>query len=80
LVENAVKHNIISSGSPLQINIVTDAERNRINISNSLNLKPNSEGTGIGLANLNERFRLLTDREIEIRQNGEFSVILPLIA
>lgn len=75
-----MKHNIISSGSPLQINIVTDAERNRINISNSLNLKPNSEGMGIGLANLNERFRLLTDREIEIRQNGEFSVILPLIA
>lgn len=80
LIENAVKHNIISSSSPLQINIVTDAERNRINISNSLNLKPNSEGTGIGLANLNERFRLLTNLEIEIRQNGEFSVILPLLS
>ena len=80
LIENAVKHNVISSGNPLQISIVADVERNTINISNSLHLKPNSEGTGIGLANLNERFRLLTAREIEIRQNGEFSVILPLLS
>ncbi|MFN8344700.1 MAG: histidine kinase [Spirosomataceae bacterium] len=80
LIENAVKHNIISSGNPLKISIVTDTERNCVNISNSLHIKPNSEGTGIGLVNLNERFRLLTNREIEIRQNEEFSVILPLLS
>ncbi|MCU0325882.1 MAG: histidine kinase [Spirosomaceae bacterium] len=79
LIENAIKHNIISTTKPMYLTIVVDSENQTLSVSNSLNLKPNSEGTGIGLANLNERFRILANQEIEIQQNEEFRVILPLI-
>lgn len=79
LIENAIKHNIISTTKPMNLTIVVDSQNQTLSVSNSLNLKPNSEGTGIGLANLNERFRILANQEIEIQQNEEFKVILPLI-
>lgn len=81
LIENAIKHNIISSVNPLEVNIELQLADKTIGVSNSLQLKPNSEGTGIGLANLNQRFKLLTNKEIEIKQNEtSFCVILPLIS
>lgn len=79
LIENAIKHNIISTTKPMHLTIFVDSQNQTLSVSNSLNLKPNSEGTGIGLANLNERFRILANKEIEIQQNEEFKVILPLI-
>jgi LytS/YehU family sensor histidine kinase len=80
LIENAIKHNIISSAKPLTINIEVREKENVIQISNTINLKLNSSGTGIGLANLSERFKILIGKEIEISQNEEFTVILPLIS
>ena len=81
LLENAIKHNVISSANPLEVSIELQLTDKTIWISNSLQLKPNSEGTGIGLANLNQRFKLLTNNEIEIKQNEtSFCVILPLIS
>lgn len=80
LIENAIKHNVISKASPL--NIMIDASKNnqRLTVKNSLNLKQNSEGIGIGLVNLSERFKILANKEIEIERNEkEFKVILPLI-
>jgi two-component system, LytTR family, sensor kinase len=79
LIENAIKHNIISTASPLSIWIELNENDKTIIVKNTLNLKPNSEGTGIGLVNLNERFKILASREIEIEQNETFTVILPLI-
>jgi two-component system, LytTR family, sensor kinase len=79
LIENAIKHNIISSNMPLQINIEVKPAEKIIKISNSIHLKTNSAGMGIGLINLSERFRLLVGREIEISQDNTFTVILPLI-
>ena len=79
LLENAIKHNVISSVNPLEVSIELQLTNKTIWVSNSLRLKPNSEGTGIGLANLNQRFKLLINNEIEIKQNEtSFCVILPL--
>jgi two-component system LytT family sensor kinase len=79
LIENAIKHNIISTASPMSISI--ESKANSLIVSNTLNIKPNSEGTGIGLVNLNERFKILANCEIGIEQNKkEFTVILPLIS
>ena len=80
LLENAVKHNTITKAEPLQVEIVTDGSNN-IRISNSFNPKiDKGEGTGIGLRNLSERYRLLTGKDITIIHNEkEFTVILPLI-
>lgn len=79
LIENAIKHNVISSALPLSIFVDYQSDSKSLLVRNSLNLRPNSAGTGIGLANLNQRFKLLTHREIEIKQGEEFCVVLPLI-
>ena len=80
LLENAVKHNTITTSQPLKVNIYTDGNNN-IRVSNTVNPKMDMrEGTGIGLKNLSERYRLLTGKDITIVNNGkEFTVILPLI-
>lgn len=79
LIENAIKHNVISTASPLSIWI--ELRDNMLIIRNTHKPKPNSEGTGIGLVNLNERFKILASQEVEIEQNEkEFKVVLPLIA
>ncbi len=81
LLENAIKHNVISSVSPLEVSIELQLTDKTIWVSNSLRQKPNSAGMGIGLANLNQRFKLLTNSEIDIKQNEtSFCVILPLIS
>lgn len=78
LIENAIKHNVISTASPLSVWI--ELRDNVLIIRNTHKPKPNSEGTGIGLVNLNERFKILAGREVEIEQNEqEFKVVLPLI-
>lgn len=79
LIENAIKHNIVSTASPLNIWIELK-DKNKLVVRNTLNLKPNSAGTGIGLVNLNERFKILANQAIEIEQNEDlFRVTLPLI-
>lgn len=78
LIENAIKHNVISTASPLSIWI--ELRDNVLIVRNTHKPKPNSEGTGIGLVNLNERFKILASQEVEIEQNEkEFKVVLPLI-
>lgn len=79
LIENAVKHNVISSGTPLSIHLELLENRQALQVSNSLHPKAQSSGTGIGLVNLNQRFKLLMDREIEITQEDTFKVVLPLM-
>ncbi len=77
LIENAVKHNVITRARPLHISIRT--EGNRLVVSNPINPKLEPEnGTGIGLANLDNRWKLLTGQGIEVTGDGKtFSVALP---
>lgn len=78
LVENAVKHNEISNRKPLTIKIFTDAEQHVI-VSNTLQPKLTASiGTGIGLANLAKRYHLLLHKEIQITEDKDFTVCLPL--
>ena len=59
LVENAIKHNIISRESPLYIEIYTDGDY----IVAKNNFQPKEtlgNSTGIGLQNLTERYRILS--------------------
>lgn len=81
LVENAIKHNIISNRQPLQIAITT-SPNDTVTVSNPLQQKKEAEsGEGIGLANLSERYRLKWQKEIEVRNvNNSFEVSLPLIS
>jgi sensor histidine kinase YesM len=78
LLENAVKHNSATIAKPLTVNIYADSDL--LVISNNLREVSSPENSnGIGLANLNERFRIMTGREIEIIKTADlFIVKLPL--
>lgn len=78
LVENAIKHNRAAAGEPLHVAI--QLEDRFVEVRN--NLQPTrfpEPGAGIGLSNLNERYRILLNREIEIvRTSTDFIVKIPL--
>jgi LytS/YehU family sensor histidine kinase len=79
LVENAIKHNVISSKHPLVITIET-TPNDSIRVLNAIQLKKEAEpGEGIGLANLTERYELLFQKEVSITITDIFSVEIPLI-
>ncbi len=79
LVENAVKHNIVSRNKPLHIEIL--AEKNLLTVRNNLQEKRNSEpSTHLGLHNLTERYALISHSHIEIQKSDtHFTVIVPLL-
>jgi len=79
LIENAIKHNVISSRQPLTVRILTD-DSNHLIVSNEIHPKiGETEGSGIGLANLSERYRIKWNENVEIFDDGKiFSVTLPL--
>lgn len=80
LIENAIKHNMISPEQPLQITIITDATPALTVKNNFQPKKVAEEGTGIGLKNIMERYKLLSGKTVSIVQDkGEFSVTLPLL-
>jgi sensor histidine kinase YesM len=80
LVENAIKHNEISSERPLTINI-EQTEDGYIWVRN--NLQPRTSvlaGNRLGLENISTRYKILTNREVRIIRGPEkFEVGLPLL-
>jgi LytS/YehU family sensor histidine kinase len=78
LIGNAVKHNTISSRKLFRVHIYTEEGFLVVTNEKRPMLEPNP-GTGLGLSNLNSRYKLLLDKEIEIIDNDkEFTVRLPL--
>ncbi|MBQ5691397.1 MAG: histidine kinase [Alistipes sp.] len=78
LIGNTVKHNAISSKKPFRVHIYTEDGYLVVKNKKLPMLEP-STGTGVGLSNLNSRYQLLLNHEIEIVDNEtEFVVRLPL--
>jgi sensor histidine kinase YesM len=79
LVENAIKHNEFSDRSPLTINISISSTYTIVrNIVNPKNYA--APTSGIGLNNLDNRYKLITKRNIIIENNFKtFTVKLPII-
>lgn len=79
LLENAVKHNVISKQNPLVVEV--SIKNNKLCVSN--NLQPKKlliESNGIGLQNIKNRYAIVSDELVEISNtNGFFSVCVPLI-
>ncbi len=79
LVENAIKHNVVSAEQPLRVRIFTD-EKHIIIINNLQPKKAGIPSTGIGLANIRNRYKLLGFGETAIDTTAnEFIVKLPII-
>ena len=79
LLENCIKHNIVSEQQPLTVEIKEDD--NKLIVINNLQpkklLKPSS---GLGLLNIKERYKILSTRALTINQSkNEFIVQLPLL-
>lgn len=79
LMENAIKHNIVSSDKPLRIEVA--ALNGKLLVSNNLQKKNQlNESTGIGLNNIRNRYQLLGNNQVEVNENGsDFTVYIPLI-
>ena len=79
LLENAIKHNALTIENPLLIEVKYD--NNRIIVSNNIQVKDLSEETtGRGLANLAERYGILSGDEILFQSDdNHFSVSLKIL-
>ncbi|CAN0489559.1 unnamed protein product, partial [Phaeothamnion confervicola] len=79
LIENVIKHNIISSDRPLKISITTTTDY--FIIENEVNKKDQIETSNKqGLENLKSLYKYLTDKPVEIIEaNNLFTVKIPLV-
>ena len=79
LLENCIKHNVVSSSKPLHIKI--SVEDNQLVVENNWQKKEVlSDGKGVGLQNIVNRYALLTGRQVTIIQNEKlFKVYLPIL-
>lgn len=80
LLENAAKHNRASVGEPLPVRIVLGD--GVVTMRNPVRPRRSAlPSAGVGLANLDERCRLLTGRPLRrVEQDGGFEVQVPLVA
>ncbi|MGN0034052.1 MAG: sensor histidine kinase [Candidatus Limimorpha sp.] len=80
LIENAIKHNVISDKQHLLIDVDTDFDNLSVIVNNVINRKMEDEvGNGIGLANLSERYELKWGRSIVVSvSENNFKVELTL--
>lgn len=80
LIENAIKHNVVSRSQPLHIELYNEGDQ-AIVLRNRLQPRINQlPSTQTGLNSLDKRYKLLTGRSILIqRTETHFTVTLPLI-
>lgn len=79
LIENAIKHNIISQDKKLQITVNVSDDK-YIHVENNLQKKFETPSTNLGLANITERYKFLTSKTVKILEtSGKFAVSLPLV-
>ena len=80
LVENATKHNVVNSKSPLTIEIYVDEDEGKIMVENNLQRKFNANSTGVGLNNINKQYQDIVGKQIDVvSTETTFLVKLPII-
>jgi len=79
LIENAIKHNVISRKKPLHVKLYTS--NLVIIVTNNLQEKEIKEPSVLGgLKNIQRRYQFLTDKEVVIeRMDSTFTVKIPLL-
>ncbi|MEM9823164.1 MAG: histidine kinase [Bacteroidota bacterium] len=80
LIENAIKHNIISTERPLSIELFVEKD-NRLVVKNKLQKKNQvMNSTKVGLENIKSRYSFFSQQPVEVLvTQASFMVILPLI-
>ncbi|MBU2997348.1 2TM domain-containing protein [Cellulophaga baltica] len=79
LLENAVKHNIVTTAKPLRIKVFE--ENGLLMVTNNLQEKQVvKKSSGVGLKNIQERYAILSDKTVSIeKKEKEFVVALPIL-
>jgi LytS/YehU family sensor histidine kinase len=78
LIENCLKHNIVSLNKPLHIKVYEENEQ--IVVENQIQLKKAEDSLGVGLKNVELRYSRLLDKRVEIVNDQQtFKIKLPLI-
>jgi hypothetical protein len=79
LLENTVKHNIVSEKKPLHIRITI--ENDYLVIQNDFQKKENlQDRQGVGLQNIVSRYAIITKRKVRVEQNEQtFTVSIPIL-
>ncbi|ACU63811.1 sensor histidine kinase [Chitinophaga pinensis] len=79
LLENAIKHNVLTVEDPLYLAVIQEGEY--LKVVNNLQIKHQTEvSTGSGLMNLTERYRMLTGEDILIEDDGKtFTVKIKIL-
>ncbi|WP_378187855.1 sensor histidine kinase [Aquimarina sp. W85] len=79
LLENAIKHNIVSKAKPLSIKVTVTADN--LVVSNKIQVKSTqTPSTKIGLINITKRYQLIANTSPIITTDGTyFTVSLPLL-
>lgn len=79
LLENCIKHNFATSSKPLNIRIFTEGKF--LCIENNLQVREQlKESAGIGLANIVQRYALLTKENVFIEKSEQtFKVKIPIL-
>lgn len=78
LLENAIKHNVVSEAKPLTVNVMISEKS--ITVSNNIQEKLSKDSTGIGLNNLRDRYNYLSDQSIKVEQDEKtFKVTIPIL-
>ncbi len=80
LIENAIKHNTVSKDTPLTVEL-NQTGKNEITVKNNINVKLTPEiSTGIGLQNIINRYKILTQEKVIIYFDPKvFTITIPLI-
>jgi len=79
LLENAVKHNVVTAKKPLHIKVFESADK--LVVSNNLQEKQVvNKSSGVGLRNIRQRYGLLSSKEVLIEKTAtDFSIQLPML-
>jgi sensor histidine kinase YesM len=80
LIENAIKHNIVSHKKPLQIDLFSEG-KDYIIVRNNLQEKVQPESsTALGLKNIRRRYQFISNKPVEVVRNTDyFMVKIPLV-
>ena len=79
LLENAVKHNRLSTAEPLRVTITLTGDWLRVTNPVQQRLAP-EVSTGVGLQNIIGRYRLLTDQPVRVAETEEYFIVdLPML-
>jgi hypothetical protein len=80
LIENAVKHNIVSPKQPLTIEITSGGEDCLVVKNNLQERSEKDASSSVGLANITARYEYIAQKPLTVkRASDEFSVTIPLL-